>query len=233
MSEIFQHFLQRSLEAHQRKHPDVQIDPTFFESIARCKFSTLSDEEIKLLQLDMPKIATTSTPGAADHSLEMVKKDPTPPKKALTAFNIYSREMMDVLRQENPRIGPVYLVMLVRQRWEAEVNKTKYETPATEDQERYEREMAAYTASVKSRRRKVKPKKDPNAPKRPRSAYIFFSQAEGKKVREANPGMSGAEATKIVAQRWGELEDKTEFEKMAVEDKARFHNETAAYSSSA
>jgi len=47
--------------------------------------------------------------------------------------------------------------------------------------------------------------KDHNAPKRARSAYIFFSTAVTKKIREANPSWTQTEVMREAAQRWKEV----------------------------
>jgi len=44
----------------------------------------------------------------------------------------------------------------------------------------------------KAKETKVKRKKDPNAPKRGLSAYMFFANAQRDKVREENPGINSA-----------------------------------------
>ncbi len=49
--------------------------------------------------------------------------------------------------------------------------------------------------------------KDQNAPKRARSAYIFFTTAVTKKIREANPGWSQTDIMREAANRWKEARD--------------------------
>ncbi|GAA6037696.1 hypothetical protein JCM8097_002293 [Rhodosporidiobolus ruineniae] len=77
----------------------------------------------------------------------------------------------------------------------------------------------------------AKAKKDPNAPKRPLSAYMHFSQAERASVKEENPDVKFGEIGKILGARWKELddEDKKPFEEKAKADKARYEKEKAAY----
>jgi len=77
-----------------------------------------------------------------------------------------------------------------------------------------------------------KAKKDPNAPKRARSAYILFSTEEGKNVRQANPKLTAPEVLKEVGRRWGVLDPKLKaaFEQKAAADKERYTEEMESYS---
>merc|ERR1712227_41841 len=50
-----------------------------------------------------------------------------------------------------------------------------------------------------------KPIKDPNAPKKPLSAYFLFSQEERLKVKAENPDYSITEVAKELGKRWATL----------------------------
>ncbi|CAO3592934.1 unnamed protein product [Absidia cylindrospora] len=64
-------------------------------------------------------------------------------------------------------------------------------------------------------------KKDPNAPKRGLSAYMFFSQANRNKVKEENPDATFGQLGKILGQKWKEMSDE---EKKVREKKAEKHS---------
>ena len=51
-----------------------------------------------------------------------------------------------------------------------------------------------------------KPMKDPNAPKKPLSAYFLFSQEERLKVKSENPDMSITEVAKELGKRWATID---------------------------
>lgn len=69
-----------------------------------------------------------------------------------------------------------------------------------------------------------KPMKDPNAPKKPLSAYFLFSQEERLKVKQTNPELSITEVAKELGKRWAVLDPvlKTQFE-------ARYHDARKIY----
>ncbi|KAF2727972.1 Non-histone chromosomal protein 6 [Polyplosphaeria fusca] len=77
----------------------------------------------------------------------------------------------------------------------------------------------------------TKKKKDPNAPKRGLSAYMFFANEQREKVREDNPGIKFGEVGKLLGEKWKGLTDKqrTPYEAKAAADKKRYEDEKAAY----
>jgi hypothetical protein len=78
---------------------------------------------------------------------------------------------------------------------------------------------------------KKRAKKDPNAPKRGLSAYMFFANEQRENVREENPGISFGQVGKLLGERWKALDDKqrTPYEAKAAADKKRYEDEKAAY----
>lgn len=76
-----------------------------------------------------------------------------------------------------------------------------------------------------------KKKKDPNAPKRPKTAYTYFMTAVRSKLVADNPNLDFGEIGRLVGQKYKALtaEEKTVYDKQAVEDKERFVNEMKNY----
>jgi len=123
----------------------------------------------------------------------------------------------------------------------------KFEKMAADDKERYQAEMADYTPpseeELSEKLSSKKKRKDPNAPKRGKSAYIFFGQEHREKVKAELMEEHGDDyENKMVMRRLGELwkelttstkaKDKKEvakFEKMAADDKERYQAEMADY----
>ena len=63
-------------------------------------------------------------------------------------------------------------------------------------------ETSQTSTGVKRKRTEAK---DPNAPKRPATAYIFFNTEMRPKVKEEHPEMGLAERSKLVGKMWGNL----------------------------
>ncbi|KAL1853446.1 Non-histone chromosomal protein 6 [Paecilomyces lecythidis] len=92
------------------------------------------------------------------------------------------------------------------------------------------------TTTRKTKTRGVeKKKKDPNAPKRGLSAYMFFANEQRESVREQNPGISFGQVGKVLGERWKALsdEERRPYEEKAQADKKRYEDEKASYNQAA
>ncbi|KAJ7619508.1 high mobility group box domain-containing protein [Roridomyces roridus] len=78
-----------------------------------------------------------------------------------------------------------------------------------------------------------KGKKDPNAPKRALSAYMFFSQDWRERIKTENPEAGFGEVGKLLGAKWKELDDeeKKPYVEQAAKDKTRAEDEKLAYDS--
>ena len=77
--------------------------------------------------------------------------------------------------------------------------------------------------------------KDPNAPKRPLSAFFIFSQDERPKIKSQNAALSVADVAKAIGEKWRSAPEdlKRRYEKAAKEAKERYELEMKAYKQSA
>jgi HMG (high mobility group) box len=110
-----------------------------------------------------------------------------------------------------------------------------HNTQASKDKERYAREMKDYTPpegfNTKDSGKKKKSKKDPNAPKGGKSAYMCFVQENRSKIKEESPDLSFGELGKALGEKWKVIssEEKAKYEELAKKDKDRFKEEMVAY----
>jgi hypothetical protein len=65
--------------------------------------------------------------------------------------------------------------------------------------------VAVADGETKTRRKREKKIKDPNAPKRPPSAYILFQNEIREEIRRAHPGMAYKDVLTLIAEKWKEL----------------------------
>jgi len=91
----------------------------------------------------MPK---EEKPKVATEKKKRTKKDPNAPKKALSAFMIFSQENRSKIKEANPDASFGQLGKLIGQAWKAldESEKEPYTAKAEQEKERYELAMAAY-----------------------------------------------------------------------------------------
>ncbi|KAL3493649.1 high mobility group box domain-containing protein [Aspergillus germanicus] len=87
------------------------------------------------------------------------------------------------------------------------------------------------TRKAKAPARPERKKKDPNAPKRGLSAYMFFANDNRDKVREDNPGITFGQVGKMLGEKWKALSDKERkpYDDKAAADKKRYEEEKAQY----
>lgn len=86
-----------------------------------------------------------------------------------------------------------------------------------------------------ARKKQSRKKRDPNAPKKALSAYIFFSSAKRAEVKAANPELKGVgDVAKRLGEMWKTLSDtdKEPYIKLAVADRERYKREMVCYQES-
>ncbi|CAJ0580969.1 unnamed protein product, partial [Mesorhabditis spiculigera] len=108
--------------------------------------------------------------------------------------------------------------------------KRRFYELAQKDQERYQAEVAAYGGEDHTRKRK-RPKKDPNAPKRALSAFFFFSQERRPEVQAKHVEWKVMQVAQELGRMWKDmtLEDRDIYEQRAAADKERYAVEMQEY----
>lgn len=183
-------------------------------------------------------------------------KDPDAPKRGKSAYIFFSSakrpEAKEAVMEEKgddfktsdvtAKLGAMWREFCADAKTDSKVKKelAKFEKMAADDKERYEAEKADYTPlteeELSEKLSSQKKKKDPNAPKRGKSAYMFFCQEYRTKVKEEMDDPKPTDVTAELGRQWNELKtDKKKkkefekFEKMAAEDKERYQEEMAEY----
>ncbi|KAJ2715287.1 hypothetical protein H4R19_001284 [Coemansia spiralis] len=87
--------------------------------------------------------------------------------------------------------------------------------------------------SSPAKRARKKSKKDPDAPKHPMSAFLYYLTSERPRLADQMVDMSIGQQTKIVAKKWKTLDehDRAPWEEMAQHDKDRYARERREYNS--
>jgi len=106
-------------------------------------------------------------------------------------------------------------------------------------QQRYSSEMnyymgsPEYGAAAGAGLKKKRGKKDPNAPKRPLTAFMFYSTQRRPQLKEQNPHWKFGEFGKAIGAEWAQMNDKQkmQYAKQAAQDTARYQAELAVYNS--
>ncbi len=90
--------------------------------------------------------------------------------------------------------------------------------------------MAA-TSTTKTRKKATRPPKDPNAPKKARPSYIYFTMEASGKITKANPGIKVPESSNKISALWAKMseEERAPYKKLADQDKERYLREKEEY----
>lgn len=114
-----------------------------------------------------------------------------------------------------------------------EKDKKRFDEMSQKDRKRYEEEMSKWVppagSGLDAKGKKRKKVKDPNAPKRPMSAFFWFNGEERAKVRALHPDWGIGQIGKELGQRWEACTNKKKFEELAAKDRLRWEKEQAAY----
>lgn len=107
--------------------------------------------------------------------------------------------------------------------------KAKFEEMAKNDKRRYDQEMKSYLPPAGAK--KGKKKKDPNAPKKPPSAFLIFTSEHREKIKVDNPGISITDIAKKFGEMWKKMSttDKAPYEAKYAKLKEKYEMEVAAY----
>ena len=106
--------------------------------------------------------------------------------------------------------------------------KSKFEDMAKSDKARYDREMKNYVPPKGDKKGK---KKDPNAPKRPPSAFFLFRSEHCPKIKSEHSGLSIGDTAKKLGEMWSEqsAKDKQPYEQKAAKLKEKYQKDIAVY----
>jgi len=164
------------------------------------------------------------------------KARPNVPKNPRSAFLFFSQEERETIREKNPSTKFAEFGRILGEMWSqlSAEKKKKYQEKAKHDQQRYKEEVKTYLAGggkkedlKKERKAPKKTKKDPKGPKRPSTAYIFFSKEMRNKLKTENPKVNFGELGKLIGVKWKELDEagKQKYHQLAEADKQRFEKE--------
>jgi len=190
----------------------------------------------------------------AKKSSEKKIKDPNAPKKGKNSYIIFcSKKREEAKAALGKDAKPTEVSTKLGEMWAALKASTKtadkkalkaLEEESVADKLRFEEEMKEYqppsddelAATFQGKKKKTSDK-DPNAPKRGRSAYILFCAAKREEAKESlGDDAKGKEVMTRLGQMWTELKEDdsraselAEYEKAAADDKARYEQEKSEY----
>ena len=139
----------------------------------------------------------------ASNPKERKKADPHAPKRACSAFILFSQDERAVVHAETPSATRAQIFKRLGEKWKAADAETraKYSGLYADNKPKAEEARRAY-ASAPVSTPKEHEKADPNAPKRACSAFALFYQAERANVKACNPKARNAEVCRRIGEKW-------------------------------
>ena len=173
-------------------------------------------------------------------------KDPNKPKRGKSAYIFFCAKKREEAKSNlgdgakatevTAELGKMWNALKASTKKDDKKLLTALEAEAAEDKARYDGEMEVYVAPseeelaamVPAKKTRKTSDKDPNAPKRAKSAYIFFCAAMRPRVKEELGEEGKSSIMSELGKRWKELKEDddranelAEYTKMAADDKAR------------
>ena len=191
------------MEQAKKKYPDKNLVFQMFEDICLARWENMSDFHKK-------RFVTMSELDKARFDKEI--------EKYKSQKEIIDKEKKAKKKEEN-------LEKKAKKKQEKEEEKAREKAAKKEELERKKAEKKEDLEKKKAEKKKRK--KDPNAPKGAKSAYMCFCKETRTKMLAVNPSLGVPEIGKECGKRWKELapSEKARFEKMATKDKERYRQE--------
>ncbi|EHH58507.1 hypothetical protein EGM_08375 [Macaca fascicularis] len=155
----------------------------------------------------------------------MGKGDPKKPRGKMSSYAFFVQTCREEHKKKHPDASVNFSEFSKKcsERWKtmSAKEKGKFEDMAKADKARYEREMKTYIPPKGETKKKFK---DPNAPKRPPSAFFLFCSEYRPKIKGEHPGLSIGDVAKKLGEMWNNTaaDDKQPYEKKAAKLKEKY-----------
>jgi len=156
-------------------------------------------------------------------------------RKGNNPYALYMKSERAKFAKDNPTASFGELAKIMGKHWKAMSKEDKQ--PYYDQAQKAKAEAAAQSSESSSsssrekKPKKKKRKKDPNAPKMPINAFLFWTKENRNKVKEQHPDVEGKDVTKLCGKLWKALseEDKKPYVEKYEKDLARYKKELEDY----
>ncbi|CEO94811.1 HMG box domain-containing protein [Plasmodiophora brassicae] len=163
------------------------------------------------------------------------------PRPPSSSYVFYMNECRARMLRTRPDLAFADIARIIGNDWQKLSNddRQKYNDMAAEDKVRYQRETEGYLSENMGQQQQQqlavkRRKRDPNAPKHPISAYLFFVAESRAKLCKDNPAMGFGEMAKYIGNKWKEMDasERARYEEMSERDKMRYERDLRSYTKS-
>ncbi|KAG7269637.1 hypothetical protein CRUP_016428 [Coryphaenoides rupestris] len=149
-------------------------------------------------------------------------KDPKKPRGRMSSYAYFIQTSREEHKKKHPEASVNFAKFSKKSlNGMTAQEKGKFEDKAKLDKVRYEREMKTYIPPHGDKKKRFK---DPNAPKRPPSAFFIFCGDFRPKIKGETPGLTIGDVAKKLGEMWNNTasEDKQPYEKKASKLKEKY-----------
>uniref|UniRef100_A0ABK0LR53 HMG box domain-containing protein n=1 Tax=Rattus norvegicus TaxID=10116 RepID=A0ABK0LR53_RAT len=203
------HFMMDFRNQTREQQPNIYYDFTEFSRKCSEKWKTISKKEKKkyeaLAKSDKDRYQREMRNYSGPRR-ERRRRDADAPRKPPSSFLLFSQDHFEEIKEQHPN----WTVAQVAKR----------------DKDRYQREMRNYSGPRRERRRR-----DPDAPRKPPSSFLLFSQDHFDEIKEQHPNWTVAQVAKAAGRMWARCSeaDKIPYEERAAVLRAKYLEEREAY----
>lgn len=166
-------------------------------------------------------------------------REPGKPRGKMTSYAFFVQTCREEHKRNHPNDQVVFSDFSKKcaKKWKelSPTDRAPFEAMAGRDKLRWEEEMKHYTPPAGKAGKKKKRKADPNAPKRPQTAFFLFCADRRSALRAQNPDMNIGQIAKILGAEWGQCEPtkKSQYEATAAAQKEQYRKAMELYKSGA
>ena len=153
-------------------------------------------------------------------------KDPDAPKRPKSGYLFFCEEKRSEYKKANLNASATELTSILGKAWKSLMDEEKmpFLNKAQEAKLGYKNAMDLYKRPSDQeidQKKKNKKLKDPNAPKRPMTAFLFFCKDKRKDVKSEFPDLKPTEVTSKLGEMWSSLEEKKKKKFLSLAEKAK------------
>lgn len=174
------------------------------------------------------KTYTPPDPNSLASETKKPKKDPLRPKRAPTAYLLFANDSRAAFIAKHPTLSNPEIMKGIATLWgkQNEAQKAAFEPRVRAAQEKYALAMKTYVPPPvqESSNDTKKRKRDPNAPKKPPTAYLLFSAVRRAQLKKSQPTLGPTDIMKEIGNGWKLLDaaGRTTYESQASAKKIEY-----------
>lgn len=144
--------------------------------------------------------------GKKKRDMANLRKAPNAPKRFKSSYICFFMENQSMIKKElGDEAGVTSISKRSAEKWKSlsVEERVHWEEVAAKDKQRYLVEKSQYTGPWQVPWKRVR--KDPSAPKRPMSAFLYYSQVKRSQLKVEHPDVKNTDISRMLGELWRQL----------------------------